>query len=161
MKAVLQGRAWVHARMASRLSLQHFDPHPALALPYTKMPPDSKPQKVARLRSRFKRLFSSSSGAHAQDGRDVEGIAQDLQALALDPSLPHVLAVGPDRGNIQAIDKDLPPPMGPSASTSMFSQAHHFNVGNIHMNSPHHVHNHQDKLIDGISIHCYKTYFVR
>jgi hypothetical protein len=47
----------------------------------------------------------------------------------------------------------VPSSIGPSASTSILSKAHHFSVGgNIHINSPQYVHNVQDKSIDGIII---------
>ncbi|RXW13109.1 hypothetical protein EST38_g12745, partial [Candolleomyces aberdarensis] len=125
------------------------------------MASNSRPKKTGRLRSKLQRLFSSSSGA--QDGRDDEPIAQDPQALVPDPSLPddlkgltpplaegsHVAVVGLQRRYTGATAEIVASSTGTSASTSMFSRARNFNVGSLQIDSSQHVHNTQDKSIDG------------
>jgi hypothetical protein len=131
-EAVLKDRAWVHVRngFVSCWPQHHLSSHPALAPPHrTTMAPDSKPKKTVSVRSRFQRLFSSSSGA--RDGRSGEPVARDLQALMADSSLTdnskgpapssgeecRVPIVGPERGNARAIAESVPSSMRPSAST--------------------------------------------
>ncbi|RXW19350.1 hypothetical protein EST38_g6514 [Candolleomyces aberdarensis] len=124
------------------------------------MASSSKPKKTGRLRSKLQRLFSSSSSV--RDDRDGEPIAQDLQAPVQDPSLPDNLrgltpprapVVGTQRRYTGAPAENVASSTGASASSSMFSRARNFNVGgNIQIDSSQHVqhvHNAQDKSIDG------------
>jgi hypothetical protein len=68
----------------------------------------------------------------------------------------------PDPATTSAIAENVYPPVRVSASMSMFSKAHHFNVGgSIHMNSTQHIHNAQGKLIDGMIIEHYRTHLFR
>jgi hypothetical protein len=62
--------------------------------------------------------------------------------------------MGARRGYTRAVARNIP---GPSASVSMFSEAHHFNVGgSIQINSSQYVHNPQAQSIDGMVIQRYK-----
>jgi hypothetical protein len=161
--------------MASCFPQHHLSSHPALAPPHhTTMAPDSKPKKTGWLRPKVRHLFSSSSrSSGARNGRGGEPAAQDLQAVVPDPSstdnlegfIPclgegsHVPAVGPEQGNTMIAESTPPASTTPSASTSVFSNARHFNVGNIQINSPQHVHNTRE-TIDGTAIQCYQNRFV-
>ncbi|KAJ2929204.1 hypothetical protein H1R20_g7885, partial [Candolleomyces eurysporus] len=121
-----------------------------------------KPEKTGGPGFKRQRLLSPSS--RARDGQDDEAIAQDLQALAPDASLPyslegltpssaeesHVPVVGTKRRYTGATAENVASSTGASASTSMFSRARNFHVGgNIQIDSSQHVHNTQDKSIDG------------
>ena len=148
-------RAWVCApRGALRLyRQQHSDLRSALAGPdVTKMASDSKPKK-AGLRSRLRHLLSSkSTPGHGRD----EPITQDPQALIPEPSLPGDLkGLTPSSGEGSHVPvvraENTPSPIEPSTSTSMFSRARHFKVGDIHIQQNY---NGQDKLIDGRNAQC-------
>ncbi|RXW14765.1 hypothetical protein EST38_g11089 [Candolleomyces aberdarensis] len=134
------------------------------------MASNSKPKKTGRLRSRLQRLFSSSSGA--PDGRDDESISQDPQPPVQDPSssdsskgIPYsgersrVPVMGTHRQYTGATAENATSSTGALASTSMFSRARNFNVGNLQIDSSQHVHNAQDKPIDGMDIECSSTHY--
>ncbi|KAJ2926014.1 hypothetical protein H1R20_g11086, partial [Candolleomyces eurysporus] len=129
------------------------------------MASNSKPKKKGPLRSWFRRVFSSLSSARC--ARDNEPTAQGLQTHVPNPSLPdnlrgltlppeeefHVPVVGLQRRYTGATVEDVASSTGPSTSTSMFSRARNFNVGGniqIDIDSSQHVHNGQDKSIDGM-----------
>ena len=157
--------------MASCLPQWHSDRNLALALPYeTKMASNSKPKKTGRLRSRLQRLFSSPG---LRDRRDGEPFAQVLQAPVQDPSLSdlskgltpssgkesRVPVVGTQRQYTGATAENATSSTGASASTSMFSRARNFNVGNLQIDSSQHVHTLNAQ--DGISVQCCYTNLIR
>ena len=148
-------RAWVCApHGALRLyRQQHSDLRSALAGPdVTKMASDSKPKK-AGLRSRLRHLLSSKSTS----SRD-EPIAQDLQVLepaCLPDSSNALTPPSGEDSRVPAVRAgNIPSPMEPSTSTSMFSGAQKFGIGGVYINSSQHIYSGQDKPGDGMSAQC-------